>query len=40
MDLRMPCMDCIIAIEHTRLEYPHIAIIILTTYNVGDLMIR
>jgi NarL family two-component system response regulator YdfI len=40
MDLRMPRMDGITAIEHIRRLYPQIAIIILTTYNEDDLMIR
>jgi NarL family two-component system response regulator YdfI len=40
MDLRMPGMDGITAIEYMRQEYPHVAIIILTTYNEDDLMIR
>jgi NarL family two-component system response regulator YdfI len=40
MDLRMPNMDGITAIEHIRRQYPQVAIIILTTYNEDDLMIR
>ncbi len=40
MDLQMPRMDGITAIEHLRKEYPEIAIVILTTYNEDDLMIR
>ena len=40
MDLQMPRMDGITAIEHLRKEYPDIAIVILTTYNEDDLMIR
>ncbi len=40
MDLRMPRMDGITAIEHILRQYPQIAIIILTTYNEDDLMIR
>ena len=40
MDLRMPGMDGITTIEHMRQEHPQIAIIILTTYNEDDLMMR
>lgn len=40
MDLQMPCMDGITAIEHLHRDHPQIAIIILTTYNEDDLMIR
>ena len=40
MDLQMPHMDGITAIEHLRQEHPEIAIVILTTYNEDDLMIR
>ena len=40
MDLRMPNMDGITAIEHIRRQHPQVAIIILTTYNEDDLMIR
>lgn len=40
MDLQMPHMDGITAIEHLRKNYPEIAIVILTTYNEDDLMIR
>lgn len=40
MDLQMPHMDGITAIEHLRKDYPDIAIVILTTYNEDDLMIR
>lgn len=40
MDLQMPRMDGITAIEHLRKDYPEIAIVILTTYNEDDLMIR
>jgi NarL family two-component system response regulator YdfI len=40
MDLQMPRMDGITAIDHLRREYPEIAIVILTTYNEDDLMIR
>lgn len=40
MDLQMPRMDGITAIEHLRKDYPEVAIVILTTYNEDDLMIR
>ena len=40
MDLQMPRMDGITAITHLRSEHPDIAIVILTTFNEDDLMIR
>jgi two-component system, NarL family, response regulator YdfI len=40
MDLQMPGMDGITAIGHLRKDFPEIAIVILTTYNEDDLMIR
>ena len=40
MDLRMPGMDGISTIEHLRHSKPDIAIVILTTYNEDDLMLR
>lgn len=40
MDLRMPAMDGLEAIEHIRAEWPHIAIIVLTTYDEDELMLR
>lgn len=40
MDLQMPRMDGITAIGHLRKNFPEIAIVILTTYNEDDLMIR
>jgi NarL family two-component system response regulator YdfI len=36
----MPGMDGLTAIEHLRREQPQIAIVILTTYNEDDLMLR
>ncbi len=38
MDLRMPGMDGLTAIEHLRAEHPDIAIVILTTFNEDELM--
>jgi NarL family two-component system response regulator YdfI len=40
MDLQMPGMDGITAIEHLHRDHSEIAIVILTTYNEDDLMIR
>lgn len=40
MDLQMPRMDGITAIGHLRSENPEIAIVILTTFNEDDLMLR
>lgn len=40
MDLRMPGMDGLTAIERLRVERPEIAVVILTTYNEDALMLR
>lgn len=40
MDLRMPNMDGLTAIEKLRAEQPEIAVVILTTFNEDDLMFR
>jgi NarL family two-component system response regulator YdfI len=40
MDLQMPRMDGITAIGHLRREHPEIAIVILTTFNEDELMMR
>src|SRR5512136_1976603 len=40
MDLRMPGMDGLTAIERLRVELPGIAVVILTTFNEDDLMMR
>jgi NarL family two-component system response regulator YdfI len=40
MDLQMPRMDGITTIGHLRTQHPEIAIVILTTFNEDDLMIR
>jgi NarL family two-component system response regulator YdfI len=40
MDLRMPNMDGLTAIERLRSEQPEIAVVILTTFNEDELMLR
>jgi NarL family two-component system response regulator YdfI len=40
MDLRMPGMDGITAIEHLQAEQPQAAVVILTTFNEDELMLR
>lgn len=40
MDLRMPNMDGLTAIEKLRSEQPEVAVVILTTFNEDDLMLR
>ena len=40
MDLRMPGMDGLTAIEYLTRDFPDVAIVILTTYNEEDLMLR
>ena len=40
MDLRMPNMDGLTAIERLHSEQPQVAVVILTTYNEDDLMLR
>jgi two-component system, NarL family, response regulator YdfI len=40
MDLRMPGMDGITAIEKLRQTHPKIAVVILTTFNEDELMLR
>ncbi|MBV9788820.1 MAG: response regulator transcription factor [Chloroflexi bacterium] len=40
MDLRMPGVDGLAAIERLRVQAPQVAVVILTTYNEDDLMIR
>ncbi len=40
MDLRMPGMNGLEAITHIHKQWPALAIVILTTYNEDDLMIR
>ena len=40
MDLRMPKMDGLTAIERLHAEQPGVAVVILTTFNEDDLMMR
>ena len=40
MDLRMPSMDGLTAIEKLRAEQPEVAVVILTTFNEDELMFR
>jgi len=40
MDLRMPGMDGLSAIERLRTEQPGIAVVILTTFNEDELMMH
>jgi NarL family two-component system response regulator YdfI len=40
MDLRMPKMDGITAIQHLQKEQPEVAVIILTTYNEDEMMYK
>ena len=40
MDLRMPNMDGLTAIEKLRAEQPEVAVVILTTFNEDELMLR
>ena len=40
MDLRMPVMDGLEAVQHLQHAQPHIAVVILTTYNEDDMLRR
>ena len=40
MDLRMPIMDGLTAIAQLRQDHPEIAVVILTTYNEDEMMLR
>ena len=40
MDIRMPNMDGITALKRIRTTWPRIAVVLLTTYDEDDLMIR
>jgi NarL family two-component system response regulator YdfI len=40
MDLRMPVMDGLTTIEQLQQTHPHVSVIILTTYNEDEMMLR
>lgn len=40
MDIRMPEMDGIAALKRIRTTWPHVAVLLLTTYNEDELIIR
>lgn len=40
MDLQMPEMDGITAIQHIKAHYPNVQVVILTTYDDDDLIVR
>ena len=40
MDLRMPGMDGLTAIERLQQDHPQVSVVILTTYNEDELMLR
>jgi len=40
MDLHMPGMDGLTAIQHLQTKHPQVAIVILTTYNEDELMLK
>ncbi|GCE21467.1 response regulator [Dictyobacter kobayashii] len=40
MDIRMPGMDGLEALEHIRTQHPGVAVILLTTYNDDELVLR
>ena len=40
MDIRMPGMDGIAALRHIHTKYPRIAVLLLTTYDEDELMMR
>lgn len=40
MDVRMPALDGIAALKQIRAAWPHVAVIILTTYDEDDLILR
>jgi len=40
MDIRMPAMDGLAALERIRATWPHIAVLLLTTYDEDEVMLR
>ena len=40
MDMRMPGMDGLTAIEHLQRDHPDVAVVILTTFNEDEMMLR
>ena len=40
MDIRMPGMDGITALKHIHTTWPHVAVLLLTTYDEDDLMFQ
>jgi NarL family two-component system response regulator YdfI len=40
MDIRMPVMDGITALKQVRANWPHIAVLLLTTYDEDELMLQ
>jgi len=40
MDVRIPKMDGLAALEHMRASWPHIAVVILTSYDEDELVLR
>ncbi len=40
MDLQMPGMDGLTAVGHLRRDYPEVAVVILTTYNEDEMMLK
>ena len=40
MDLRMPGMDGLTAIQHLHKDHPNLAVIILSTYNEDEMMLK
>jgi NarL family two-component system response regulator YdfI len=40
MDIRMPGMDGLEALEHIKVTWPHLSVVILTTYKEDELVLR